>query len=168
MWFEDKARFGQKGTLTTVWAERGTRPTAPTPGAFGNLHVLAAACPVTGAADGLVRPLPNAPVVQRFRDPLSATPPAGTHRPRVWAGAGDHVAPARRVPADRTVLTRPADAPERNPVERRWLDLRPHHGSNRVYPAMADLAAVSGWRAVCRTAERIRTVCRCDYLDAGT
>ena len=29
VWFEDEARFGQKGSLTTVWAERGSRPTAP-------------------------------------------------------------------------------------------------------------------------------------------
>jgi len=26
VWFEDEARFGQKGTLTTVWAEKGSRP----------------------------------------------------------------------------------------------------------------------------------------------
>ena len=42
VWFEDEARFGQKGTLTTVWAERENRPTAPKQGAFGNLHVLTA------------------------------------------------------------------------------------------------------------------------------
>lgn len=35
---------------------------------------------------------------------------------------------------------------------------------------MADLeeAAVDGWRAVCLNAERINTVCRCDYLKPGT
>lgn len=29
IWFQDKARVGQQGTLTRVWAERGSRPRAP-------------------------------------------------------------------------------------------------------------------------------------------
>jgi transposase len=169
VWFEDAARFGQKGTLTTVWAERGSRPTAPKQGAFGNLHVPTAVCPATGEAEGLVSAALNAEVVQLFLDQLAATTPAGTHRLLVWDGAGYHVAKALRVPPSLTVLTLPAYAPELNPVERLWRYLRQHHWANRVYPTLADLedAAVGGWRAVCLNAERIRTVCRCDYLEPG-
>ena len=29
VWFQDEARVGQQGTLTRVWAKRGTRPRAP-------------------------------------------------------------------------------------------------------------------------------------------
>ena len=68
VWFGDEARFGQKGTLTTVWAERGSRPTAPKQGAFGNLHVLAAVCPATGEAEGSVSPALNAEVEQHAQD----------------------------------------------------------------------------------------------------
>ncbi len=170
VWFEDEARFGQKGTLTTVWAERGTRPTAPKQGEFGNLHVLTAVRPATGAAEGLVSPALNAEVVHLFLDQLSAITPAGTHRVLVWDGAGYHVAKALRVPPNLTLVTLPPYSPELNPVERVWLYLRQHHWSNRVYPTMADLeeAAVAGWRAVCLNAERIKTVCRCDYLEPGT
>ena len=28
VWFQDEARFGQQGTLTGVWAPRGSRPRA--------------------------------------------------------------------------------------------------------------------------------------------
>ena len=64
----------------------------------------------------------------------------------------------------------PPYSPELNPVERLWLYLREHHWSNRVYPTLDALeeAAVAGWRAVCLDAERIKTVCRCDYLEPGT
>jgi transposase len=169
VWFEDEARFGQKGTLTTGWAERGSRPTAPKQGAFGNLHVLTAVCPATGEAEGLVSPALNAEVVQLFLDQLSAATPAGTHRLLVWDGAGYHVAKGLRVPANLTVLTLPPYSPELNPVERLWRYLRDHHWSNRVYPTTTDLesAAVDGWRAVCLNAERIKTVCRCDYPHTG-
>jgi len=37
VYFEDEARFGQQGTLTHVWAQRGTRPTE-----YGYLWVLGA------------------------------------------------------------------------------------------------------------------------------
>ena len=50
--FEDEARFGQKGTLTTVWADTGSRPTAPKQGGFQSLHVLTVVCPKTGHAEG--------------------------------------------------------------------------------------------------------------------
>ena len=29
VWFHDEARVGQQGTLTRVWARRGSRPRAP-------------------------------------------------------------------------------------------------------------------------------------------
>lgn len=128
MWFEDEARFGQKKTLTTVWADRGSRPTAPKQGAFGNLHVLTAVCPATGAAEWLVSPVLNTGVVQSFLDQVSATIPAGTHVVPVWDGAGYHSdRRSLRCPANLTLVTLPPYAPESNPVERLWLYLRQHH-----------------------------------------
>ena len=170
MWFEDEARFGQKGTLTTVWAERGTRPTAPKQTAYANLHVLTAACPASGRAEGLVSERLNTGVVQAFLDQLSATIPAGAHVVLVWDGAGYHVAKRLRVPGNLTVLRLPPYSPELNPVERLWLYLRQHHWSNRVYPDLAAVeeAAVSGWRAVCLHPAEVRTICRCEYLPTGS
>jgi transposase len=170
VWFEDEARFGQKGSLTTVWAERGTRPTAPKQTAYANLHVLTAVCPATGRAEGLVAPRLDASVVQTFLDGLSATIPAGTRVVLVWDGAGYHAAKTLRVPVNLTVVGLPPYSPELNPVERLWLYLRQHHWSNRVYADIEALeeAAVSGWRAVCLTPEKVKTVCRCEYLTTGS
>ena len=170
VWFEDEARFGQKGSLTTVWADRGSRPDAPKQTAYANLHVLTAVCPATGRAEGLVTPKLNARVVQTFLDGLSATIPAGTHALLVWDGAGYHVAKALRVPVNLSVLKLPPYSPELNPVERLWLYLRSHYWSNRVYKDIEALeeAAVSGWQAVCLTPEKVKTVCRCEYLPPGS
>lgn len=170
MWFEDEARFGQKGTLTTVWADRGSRPSAPKQTGYGNLHVLTAVCPATGRAEGLVAPRLNTSVVQAFLDGLSATIPTGTHVLLVWDGAGYHVAKALRVPSNLSVVTLPPYSPELNPVERLWLYLRHHYWSNRVYEGIDALeaAAVSGWRAVCLAPDKVRTVCRCEYITDGS
>ena len=167
VWFEDEARFGQKGTLTRVWADRGSRPTAPKQGGFGNLHVLTAVCPASGRAEGLISAVLNTSVVQTFLDQLSETIPVGVRVALVWDGAGYHSASAAlRCPANLTLVTLPPYAPELNPVERLWLYLREHHWSNRTYKDIDALedAANDGWRAVCLHPEKIKTICRCEYI----
>ncbi len=169
-WFEDEARFGQKGTLTTVWAQKGSRPTAPKQAAYANLHVLTAVCPATGRAEGLIAERLNAGVVQTFLDQLSATIPPGRHVVLVWDRAGYHVAKALVVPANLTLVRLPPYSPELNPVERLWLYLRQHHWSNRVFPNIAAVeeAAVAGWRAVCLCPDKVKSICRCEYLSPGS
>ena len=131
---------------------------------------MTAVCPTTGQAEGLVSERLNTAVVQTFLDQLSATIPAGTHVVLIWDGAGYHVAKALRAPANLSVLRLPPYSPELNPVERLWLYLRQHHWSNRIYPDLGAVeeAAVSGWRAVCLHLDKIRTICRCEYLPAGS
>jgi transposase len=48
-YFQDEARFGQKGTITRVWARRGSRPRAVQQTGYTSLYVLAAVCAATGA-----------------------------------------------------------------------------------------------------------------------
>ncbi len=56
IWFQDEARVGQQGTLTRVWAKRGTRPRAPRDTRYKWSYVFGAACPARGAAAGLILP----------------------------------------------------------------------------------------------------------------
>lgn len=124
---------------------------APEQTAYGNFHVLTAACPATGRAEGLIRPVLNAGAAEVFLDQLAATIPRGTHGVLVWNGAGYHVAKAPRVPAYLTLIGLPPYSPELNPVERLWRYLRQRHWSNRVDDEIEVLeeAALAGWRAVC-------------------
>jgi transposase len=130
--------------------------------------VLTAVCPATGRAEGLISPRLNAAVVQVFLDGLAATIPRGAHIVLVWDGAGYHVAGELRPPPNITLVALPPYSPELNPVERLWLYLRQHHWSNRIYPDVeaVEEAAVSGWRSVCLDEARVRSICRCDYLEA--
>lgn len=131
--------------------------------------MLTAVCPASGRAEGLIAPRLNAGVVQVFLDGLSATISAGTHVVLVWDGAGYHVAEALRVPPNLTLVGLPPYSPELNPVERLWLYLRQHYWSNRVYDDVdaVEEAAMSGWRAVCLDAAKVRSICRCEYLEPG-
>jgi hypothetical protein len=101
-----------------VWAERGTRPTAPKQVGYANRHVLTAVCPATGRAEGLICERLNAGVAQRFLDQLSAAVPARVQVALAWDGAGWHTAGSLRVPANLTLIPLPPYSPELNPVER--------------------------------------------------
>jgi transposase len=170
VWFEDEARFGEQGTLTGVWAERGSRPPAPRQVGYANVQVLTALCPATGRAEGLIAERLNAGVAQLFLERRSATIPAGVHVLLVWDGAGWHTANAVRPPPNVTLARLPPYSPELNPVERLWRCLREHHWSNRVYTGIQELeaAAIQGWPAVCLLPELIKGVCRCRYAQCGS
>lgn len=165
-----RTRLGQKGTLTSVWADTGSRPTAPKQGGFKSLHILTAVCPQTGRAEGLISERLNAGIVQTFLDQFATTLPAGTHVALIWDNAGYHLAKTLRVPRSITVVPLPPYSPELNPVENLWHYLRSHHWSNRTYKDLdaVEDAAVAGWRTVCLNEKTLQTVCACPYVERGS
>ena len=44
VWRQDEARVGQQGTLTRVWARRGTRPRAPRDRRYTSAWLFGAVC----------------------------------------------------------------------------------------------------------------------------
>jgi hypothetical protein len=137
------------------------------PPAAGNHHVLTAPGPAPGRAEGRFSPRLDAAGVQVFLDRLSATIPEGVHVVMVWDGAGYHTAEDLHAPANLTLVGLPPYSPELNPVERLWLYLRPHFWSNRVYEDLdaVEEAAMAGWRAACLDPAKVRSLCRCEYLE---
>ena len=53
------ARVGQQGTLTRIWARRGSRPRAPRDTRYQWAYIFGAVCPARGTAAGLVLPFVN-------------------------------------------------------------------------------------------------------------
>ena len=60
VWFQDEARVGQQGTITRVWAKRGSRPRAPRDRRYSWAYLFGAACPARGIGAALVLPEVNA------------------------------------------------------------------------------------------------------------
>ena len=54
IWFQDEARVGQQGTLTRIWAERGTRPRAPRDTRYIWSYIFGAVCPERAEAAALM------------------------------------------------------------------------------------------------------------------
>jgi transposase len=56
VWFADEAPVGQQGTLTRIWAKRGTRPRAPRDRGFKPAYLFGAVCPERCAGAAIVMP----------------------------------------------------------------------------------------------------------------
>ena len=56
IWFQDEARVGQQGTLTRMWAEKGTRPRALRQLQYEYAYIFGAVCPERDVAVALVAP----------------------------------------------------------------------------------------------------------------
>jgi transposase len=166
VWHQDEARFGQQGTLTRVWARRGSRPRRRRQNGRESLYVLTATCAASGAAFGLIMPELNTAVVNRFLEEFSRQLPPGVHAVLLWDNAPFHVAKGLAVPANVSLIGLLPYSPELNPVENLWHYLRAHHWSNRVYADYDALqeAAMEAWCKVCLDPEKIRSVCAAPYL----
>jgi transposase len=166
VWVQDEARFGQKGSLTRVWARRGSRPRAPKQTQYQSLYLTGAVCPATGAAAAILTPTINTEVFNLFFDELASQIPNGAHAIMILDQAGYHVSHELRVPENVTLLYLPPYSPELNPMENLWHFLRSHYWSNRIYPdyeALLD-AATAAWTTLCQVPTRITSICNFPYL----
>ncbi len=166
VYFQDEARFGTQGTITRVWAHKGSRPRAVRQNGREWLYVLMAVCAATGAASALIMPELNTAVVNLFLEQFSGGLPAGVHAVLIWDGAGFHTGKDLVVPGNVSLIRLPPYAPELNPIENLWHYLRSHHWSNREYRGYEGLKeeAVRSVRAVCQDVERLKTICNAEYL----
>ena len=121
IWFQDEARVGQQGTLTRVWARRGTRPRAPRDRRYAWAYLFGAVCPERAVGAGLVLPFANAEAMTLHLQEVSRHVAPGAHAVLVLDGAGWHgLAALGEVPRHRTLLPLPPYSPELNPVEKVW------------------------------------------------
>jgi len=161
----DEMRLGQQGTLTNVWAPKGSRPTAVKQTRYEWVYLYAAVEPATGESVALLAPNVNTDTFNVFLSMLAAEVKADEHVVLIMDQAGWHKSRALKLPECVTVLLLPPYSPELNPVENLWHHLRSHHLSNRAYADYDHLidAGTDAWRQL--TPETIKSVCCCPYLE---
>jgi hypothetical protein len=160
IWFQDEARIGQKGTLTRIWAQRGSRPTAPRDQRYSWAYLFGAVCPARATAAALVLPCANAKAMNEHLKEISRAVAAGAHAILVMDGAGYHEKAALDVPKNITLLTLPAYSPELNPVENVWQYLRQNFLANRVFDDYEDIidACCKAWNALAMLPGQVQSI----------
>jgi transposase len=161
----DEARFGRQGTVTDVWAKRGSRPRAVRQTRYEWCYLYAAVEPATGESAALVAPNVDTGTMNAFLRILDAERKPDEHLVLVMDRAGWHTGKRLRVPDGITALLLPAASPELNPVENLWHYLRSHYLSNRTYAdydALLD-AGTEAYRKL--TPDVLKSVCGCPYME---
>lgn len=169
VWFQDEARFGQKGTASRVWADRGSRPVRPRQTEYGYVYLFGAVCPATGATNAWLMPTVGTAPMQAQLDDLSRQLGPRTHALLVLDRAGWHTTERLVVPDNLTLLALPPRSPELNPAEMLWRELRQRYLSNRVYKDQAalDRAVGRAWCALASRPERVAKLCNFGWLRAA-
>src|SRR5271165_6516666 len=161
LWWQDEARVGQQGSLTYVWAEKGTRPRAPREQRYEWVYLFGAVCPARGIGAALVLPEINTEAMNLHLAEVSRCVAPGVHAVVNLDGAGWRQIGGRlRVPDNISLLPLPRYSPELNQVENVWEFLRANFLSRRVwenYEAIVD-ACCDAWNKLMRMPEKIASI----------
>jgi hypothetical protein len=161
IWWQDEARIGQQGTLTRVWAERGSRPAAPKDLRYEWAYLFGAVCPARGTGAALVLPHANAAMMNLHLAEISRCVAPDAHALLLADGAGWHQPGGQlSLPSNITLLYLPPYSPELNPVENVWAFLRSNKLSNRVFRNYDDIldACADAWNWLLNQPERITAI----------
>lgn len=133
--FQDEARFGRISDTRRCWCPAPTRPVCRSMLTQG--YAYAAVSP-DGILDSLILPHVNSDCMQIFLDEVALR-----HRNEriimVLDGAGWHISGLLTVPQNMRLVSLPPYAPELNPVEHIWDDLREKAFHNRVFESIDGL-----------------------------
>ena len=168
IWFQDEARVGQQGTLTRVWARRGTRPRAPRDRRYAWAYLFGAVCPERAVAAGLVLPHVDTEAMGLHLAGIDRHVAPGAHAVVVLDGAGRHAAADLRVPENLTLLPLPSYSPELNPVENVWEYLRQNKLGHRVWEGYDAIVATcrEAWNWLVAAPDRLASITRREWAKA--
>ena len=133
--FQDEARFGRINDVRQCWAPKPLRPLCKAMLTHEYTYAYAAVEPATGTMDALILPQVNTDCMQIFLD-LVAKRHLDDRIVMVLDGAGWHSSKKLMAPPNMRLLQLPPYAPELNPVEHIWDELREKCFHNKVFASI--------------------------------
>jgi hypothetical protein len=137
--FQDEARFGRMVRIRRCWAPSPLRPVVENGYEREFVYVYGAVSPIQGELDWMICPKMNTEHMGQFLAQIHRAHP-NEFIVMIVDGASSHVSKDLIVPENIRLLRLPAYAPELNPQEHIWDELREKEFPNRVF---ADLASVT-------------------------
>jgi len=133
--FQDEARFGRLSDPRRCWAPAPVRPLVRRGVVREYAYAYAAVSPADGKLTWMSTHAMTTIEMSAFLRHV-----AGRHRQEfvvmVIDGAPSHRASTLQVPANMALLRLPPYAPELNPIEHLWDELREKHFANRVFDSL--------------------------------
>jgi transposase len=169
LWFADEARFGQQGTTTRIWAQRGQRAEAIRQTEFEWVYLYGAVDPRSGRSHGWMFPEVNTATMNSFLETFSRQLAPAEHALMVLDRAGWHRSRALVIPPNVTLLYLPPYSPQLNPSELLWWQMRDRHLSNRRFAGIPDLerAVAHAWSWLVNRPDFLRSLCLFPWIESA-
>ena len=161
IWSEDESRVGQQGSLTRIWAKKGTRPRKVKQRQFISTYIYGAACHQNGQSYGMILPYANTDAMNIFLSGfLSKEVGSGRHVALIIDNAGWHSAAGLIVPSNITLVPLPPYAPELNAMEQVWEWMKSHFLYNQSYSDYEDIVdnLAYAWNQVSGNAALVKSI----------
>lgn len=161
IWFQDEARVGQRGTVTRIWARRGSRPRVIRQQQFEYAYIFGAVCPSKDKAVGLVLPTIGTFCMQKHLNEIAKHIEPGNHGVVVFDQAAWHTTKKLGLPKNLSLLSLPPASPELNPTEQVWQVLRDRHLGNRCFDSYEQIldSCCIAWNAFTSEPGAVRQLC---------
>jgi transposase len=163
--FQDEARFGRISDVRRCWAPKPIRPLCQAMLTHEYTYAYGAVDVCTGELDSLILPSVNTQCMQLFLDEVSKRH-AQEKIVMVIDGAGWHSSGKLKAPENIYLLKLPPYAPELNPIEHVWDELREKFFHNKVFAsldALEDQLAL-GLGTLEKNSETVRTIVAWDWI----
>lgn len=166
IWVQDEARVGQKGTLTYIWAEKGTRPSVLRDQRYECAYIFGAVCPARGTGAALIMPHANTAAMKAHLDEISTKVEKASHAVVIIDGAGWHTTKSLKVPSNLSLLRLPPYSPELNPQENIWQFMRQNKLANRCYDSYDDIveACCQAWNDLIALPKTIKSIASREWM----
>lgn len=163
VFFQDEARFGQKGTKSKQWAAVGQRPSRPCQDEYANGYIFGAVQPETGQRHFLVTTDICKEFMQYFLNTFAASLDKNVHALLVLDNASWHKTPKIQIPTNVTLHFLPPYSPDLNPVENLWDFIKDNFLCNRIIKGGRDILRFGAEACKKVTTEIVQSVCRRNY-----
>lgn len=165
MWFQDETRIGQQGSLSRLWAKKGTRPRVVGQQQFMYQYIYGAVCPTEKIATAIIAPSTTASTMQIHLEEISIHVPEGKHAVVVMDQASWHRNQILRVPHNLSLLYLPPYSPELNAQEPVWRVLKDRFFNNRVFESPEEIpdVASTAWNTWIQDPHEIASLCQRDW-----
>lgn len=161
IWWQDESRVGQQGSLSRVWAAKGTRPRVVRQRQFLSTYIFGACCPEKDKGCALILPECCTGMMQLHLNEISKNVEEGFHAIVLIDRASWHTTEALNIPPNITLFPLPPYSPELNPMEQVWQKIKQAELSNRTFKNYDEIVSccVKAWNSFCDKEGNIKSLC---------
>ena len=161
VWFQDEHRIGQQGSLTRIWAHKGSRPRVVRQQQFIYSYIFGAVCPAEDKGAAVIMPYANTHAMQVHLEEIAQNVSEGKHAVVVLDKAGWHVSKDLKIPENISLLALPPYSPELNPQEQVGRQMKHNDLANRGFKNYPEVvkACSAAWNRIVNSPGTIRSLC---------